>query len=150
MLLVKAKRRWIEGSLGFRLATMSILRFLLLSVAECSSGTPGGSAEEKDHSSSSLAAGTGAGAGEGVGAVRELKAAKGSCATAFVGGGEKADREATGGCGVTDLDPGAEGKDENWEKELAGGGVGDATGPLALLFWVTEESNGPPGISASC
>ena len=45
------------------------------------------------------------------------------------------------------MDPGAEVKDANWEKELPGGGVGVTTGPLALLFWVTDESSGPPGIS---
>lgn len=48
------------------------------------------------------------------------------------------------------FDPGAEVKDENCEKdEPPGGGVGVEIGPLALLFCVTDESNGPPGMSAN-
>lgn len=97
-------------------ATMSILTAVLETTALCSFGwagaVSGGSAEEKDHSSSSLlvAAGAGAGAGADAGAgagvdeeEREAKAENGSL-DAFddSAGAAKADAIYAGGLGVLD------------------------------------------------
>jgi len=129
-------------------------------------GGSGGRAEEKAQSSSSLdavataaaaaaAAAGGAGAGAGLwllvgagfgeDAVRDERAAKGSCATAAgFGGGAKADRIDMEGCGVEE-EEGGEVKEEKWEKDEPGGGVGVETGPLALLFCVTDDRRAGPG-----
>lgn len=147
VLLEKRNIRLMGGCEPVRSAIMSIFRLVLLTVASCFSGAAGGasggSAEEKFHSSSS-AAGAAAGAGAAGFEDREASAAKGSLAAWFCGGGENADFEV--GCGVPDCEVGAEVKEEKLEKE-AGGGVAVGIWPLAVLLWVTEESNAGPGIS---
>ena len=105
VLLVKEKSKLIEGAVPTaRLASMSILRLVLFTTARCSLGTAGasgGSADEKDHSSSSLAGAAWVADAAGLGDERDPSTAKGSCAAgaAFVvdGGGEKAEREDAGG-----------------------------------------------------
>lgn len=134
-----------------------------MTVTLCSAGSEGasgGSADENDHSSSSLFVGAAAGAGGGATAViglgvdgleeeswEDARAAKGSFVIFCWGGGwEKADCCSKDGCGVDDCE--IEGWETNPEKGEKGGGVGDETGPLpALLFWVIDDSNAGPGIS---
>lgn len=119
VLFENANSRLMEGSLAtVRLATMSIFKLVLLTTALCSlgsEGASGGSAEEKFHSSSSLAA-TGWAGAAGLGE-SDASAANGSAAGDWEGG-EKADL--AGGCGVADCDPGAEAKEEKFEN-----GAGD-------------------------
>lgn len=89
-------------------ATMSTLSAVLETTALCSLGwagvASGGSAEEKDHSSSSLPVAAGAGAGAGVEEEeREARAANGSLdAVDDAAGAEKADAVYAGGLGVLD------------------------------------------------
>jgi hypothetical protein len=50
---------------------------------------------------------------------------------------------------VADCDPGADVKDEKFEKG-AGEGLDAGTWPLALFPCVTEDSNAGPGMSGDC
>ena len=99
MLFENENSKLIDGAVATaRLAIKSILRLLLLTWARCSlgrlGGASGGRADENDHSSSSFAA---AGTDTGGWGDRALRAAKGSCAAGFEGGGEKGGRFETGG-----------------------------------------------------
>lgn len=147
VLFEKRNVRLMGGFVGpVLLAVMSILIFVLLTTAACSlgkDGASGGSADEKFHSSSSADV---AAAGVAVAGFeeRDPSAAKGSAAAWLAGGGEKVDFGA--GCGVPDCEVGAEAKEEKLEKE-DGVGVDVGICPLAVLLWVTEESNAGPGMS---
>ena len=127
---------------------MSILMLPLLTRSLCSRGSAGGastgSAEEKDHSSSSFAGAGGAGLGCLDEKPEEARAAKGSTEAGL--GGANAD--CATGLGVVDWErDGAELKPANCEKEEPGGGVGVDNGPLALLFCVIDERSAGPGTS---
>ena len=131
-------------------ATMSTLSEVLDTTALCSLGwagtVSGGSAEEKDHSSSSLLAAAGAGAGAGVDeAESEAREAKGSLDVVDgAAGAAKADAVYAGGLGVLDWEAAG---DANELKLLKEDGPGWGEGPLAVLCCVVEESSAGPGMS---
>ena len=147
VLLENWKNKVMALGLSLREALRVMVRPVLQTVAECSWGTSGGSAEEKAHSSSSLlvagaagVAGAGAGAGDLTGAglaegETPIKLAKGSAAGCFCCCGGDGESVGCAGCGVVEVDGG----DVNDEKP------GD--GAFAWLFCVTEERRAGPGMS---